>query len=242
MKILFVTLLAVAAAQAQSILKVEGNKVTVTGASFENGQNIRFLDSELEVKATGVVEKASPQGKTAIVKIKTGQVKTAYTFEAVGAEMSVEQKAIVSASLSEEDRKILDRGEIGTLAYVLGGVLGTYPVGLGIGHAVQGRYSDKGWIFTVGEIGSVAVAVAGIEQCTTTWYGLTYSCKTNALFAIGIISYVGFRVWEAIDVWAAPPEHNRRYRELRARTSTTTFRPFLVPIDGGLQAGFRYTF
>lgn len=54
--------------------------------------------------------------------------------------------------LTDKDKEILEIGEISTVSYVVGGVLGTYPVGLGIGHAIQGRWSQKGWIFTAGEL------------------------------------------------------------------------------------------
>ncbi len=43
-------------------------------------------------------------------------------------------------------------GRIGVERYVAGGVVGT-TLGLGIGHAIQGRYwRDYGWAFTAGEI------------------------------------------------------------------------------------------
>jgi len=30
----------------------------------------------------------------------------------------------------------------------------------------------------------------------------------------GIVSYIGFRIWEAVDVWAAPIGHNKKVKEL----------------------------
>lgn len=66
--------------------------------------------------------------------------------------------------LSPEDQDVLARGEISTGRYILGGVLSIWP-GLGIGQAVQLRYRDRGWIFTVGELGSATVAIVGLAQC-----------------------------------------------------------------------------
>src|SRR5262245_38862858 len=49
--------------------------------------------------------------------------------------------------LTPEERELLARGEIDAGSAVAGGAIGTF-FGFGIGHAVQGRYSDMGWIFT----------------------------------------------------------------------------------------------
>lgn len=120
-------------------------------------------------------------------------------------------------SLSEKDRKIIEMGEIGRGRYVLGGVVGTY-VGLGLGHAIQGRYSSRGWIYTVGEVTSTGLIVVGIFPC-----GLgsdssdsSASCLT---FTIGMAGYIAFRAWEAVDLWVAPLIHNRKYREIKKKLS-----------------------
>jgi hypothetical protein len=52
--------------------------------------------------------------------------------------------------LSEEEREILERGEYSTGEWVGGGIVG-YLAGFGIGQALQGRRSDIGWVFTLGE-------------------------------------------------------------------------------------------
>jgi hypothetical protein len=148
------------------------------------------------------------------------------------------------SSLDEEDRRILNRGEISTTAYVIGGVVGTYPIGLGIGHAIQGRYTDKGWIFTAGELGSIAVAYAGVGNCVSSWSSSNggSSCS-GGLVLFGVVGYLGFRIWEIIDVWAAPPEINRRYRELKLRMEPrATLSPMIAPTKDGAVFGLQMTF
>ncbi len=119
-------------------------------------------------------------------------------------------------TLSENDQKVIDIGEISTSRYIIGGVLGTYPIGLGVGHAVQGRWLQGGWIFTAGELGSIALAVAGLAGCIdNTFSSDDCSGGESSLIIAGVFGYVGFRIWEIIDVWAVPPGHNKKFRELK---------------------------
>jgi hypothetical protein len=81
--------------------------------------------------------------------------------------------------------------------YIAGGIVGT-AAGFGIGHAIQGRYGSKGWIFTVTE--GIGLGL---------FYYSFYSLFTNpSMFAIqfygGLAMFLGFHIWEIIDVWAAP--------------------------------------
>ena len=70
----------------------------------------------------------------------------------VGAETLVYEAQKKGINLTEKDQEILEIGEISQTRYIIGGILGTYPIGLGVGHAVQGRWSQMGWIFTAGEL------------------------------------------------------------------------------------------
>ena len=56
-----------------------------------------------------------------------------------------------SLAFSMEMNSSTNIKEVSETNYYLGGVLGVLP-GFGIGHAVQGRWKDKGWIFTAGEL------------------------------------------------------------------------------------------
>ena len=116
-----------------------------------------------------------------------------------------------AATLSATDADMLERGEYSTLEIVGSGVVGTF-LGLGIGQAIQGRYGDTGWIFTVGELGSFAAVMVGAASCADR------ECNTSLIVA-GVVGAIGFRVWELIDVWTAPLAHNRRVRSLRNRSA-----------------------
>jgi hypothetical protein len=129
---------------------------------------------------------------------------------------AVAQSAPPSATAAEvtvnaADRRLLDRGEYTTFELIGGGALGTF-FGLGVGHAVQGRYLERGWIFTAGELGSMGVTIAGVASCAD----LDRGCNLY-LVAGGMVGMLAFRTWEVIDVWAAPARHNQRVRRARAR-------------------------
>ena len=75
--------------------------------------------------------------------------------------------------------------------YVAGGVVGMM-LGLGIGHAVQGRYLRTGWIFTVLYLGGGSVlAYAVLDGHVGLMWGTS--------LALSVV-----RVLEIIDVWWLP--------------------------------------
>jgi hypothetical protein len=120
-------------------------------------------------------------------------------------------------SLSEKDQEVLSIGEISDTSYIVGGVLGTYPIGFGIGHVIQGRWSEQGWIFTAGEAASLGAILAGVSGCIRDSDFDTDHCSgfNSTLIIGGLLGFVGFRVWEIVDVWATPPSQNRKYKELK---------------------------
>ncbi len=146
---------------------------------------------------------------------------------------------------------ILARGEISDEAYVGGGLLGTF-FGLGLGHIAQGRYAEKGWIFTLGQAAGISMFASGALACALDGIGRDVrsqpanpTCQDGWYVAgLGILS--GFKVWEIVDLWAVPPAHNRRFRELKGRgaSATPTFAAslFLEPrfdSELGATAGLR---
>ena len=156
--------------------------------------------------------------------------------------------------LTGKDKEILEIGEISTVRYVTGGILGTYPIGLGIGHAIQGRWSEDGQIFTWGELGFLAVAVTGAIGCIDNVEdGDEWHCSgvESSLIAIGAVGFVGLRIWEIVDVWAVPPSHNSKYKSLKKYIETSEAKPVtkssldLVPLVNprmGQGIGLKYTF
>ncbi|MFV3409919.1 hypothetical protein ACNH6C_15025 [Bdellovibrio bacteriovorus] len=252
---------------AQTVSRIQGTEATINLEGHEGlivGDRVHFLNSQLSTAGEGEVLRLSAGGKKALVKIVSGKVKTGMTLEKISGSVNatsakessaqtatgsaVRADGISYASLSENDRTILERGEISQTRYVVGGILATYPLGLGIGHAVQGRYMEKGWIFTVGELASIAVFAAGMGDCVaSTWSSNNDNCNgSGGLLFAGAFAYVGFRIWEAVDAWATPPEQNRRYRELKSRLpaseDTITFEPGFMPLAGGGALGLRVTF
>lgn len=250
---------------AQTVSRIQGTEATINLEGHEGlivGDRVHFLNSQLSTAGEGEVLRLSAGGKKALVKIVSGKVKTGMTLEKISSSVSAPKETaaqssagtamradgISYASLSESDRTILERGEISQARYVIGGILATYPLGLGIGHAVQGRYMEKGWIFTVGELASIAVFAAGMGDCVaSTWSSNKDNCNgSGGLLFAGAFGYVGFRIWEAVDAWATPPEQNRRYRELKSRLpaseDTITFEPGFMPLAGGGALGLRVTF
>lgn len=140
--------------------------------------------------------------------------------------------------ITPEERQILEDGEISTTRYVVGGILGTYPLGLGIGHAVVGKYSEKGWIFTVGQLGSAMIFVSGVSSCFED-YDSSRGCGTATL---GLYALVGFRIWEIIDIWTIVPKHNRKYRSLKKLKEKyeMSFSPTLWKDSAGMALTLRF--
>lgn len=238
---------------AQTVKKVGAQEAVVQLESkqdFSEGEKVFFLDDKLNVAGQGEIQKISSGGSKAIVKILSGSVKTGMVIEKMQRatqreqpQMKMNTEGISYSSLSEKEREILARGEITQFQYIAGGIVGTYPIGLGVGHAIQGRYVEKGWIFTAGELGSLLVLIAGVGDCWDN-YNSRYRTCDGGMAVAGLIGYVGFRIWEIVDVWAAPPEHNRRLLEIKARLErgSISFKPALIPLADGGMLGVRMSF
>jgi hypothetical protein len=129
--------------------------------------------------------------------------------------------------LDPDDQRVLDTGEISNGRQVLGTAFAIWP-GFGLGQVAEGRWTERGWIFTFGEAGSLGVYAIGATcalaskhaSCSDTNYGIAVA---------GVISLVVFHVAGVLDAAIAPPFHNRRVRELRAR---------IAPSQGGLALQF----
>ena len=145
--------------------------------------------------------------------------------------------APAAPKVSEEDREILDKGEMPMGRYIAGGVVGT-AVGFGIGHAIEGRYAFPGWIFTAGETISWITLAVGLSKCTTTTtYSSTYGYSdtrdcgggAKAAIIIGATALVGLRIWEILDVWLVPMAQNERYHAAEKRSNLSFYA--LPPLD-----------
>ncbi|MGZ3769732.1 MAG: hypothetical protein ACXVCP_07845 [Bdellovibrio sp.] len=245
---LMTLLLLTSVSNAQTVLKVNGSEALIDlkgNEKLEVGNSVHFLDESLAVTGTGKVLKISAGGSKALIKIEAGKIKQGMTLEnesvkKPAAETERKSEGVTYAHLSESEREVLSRGEVSETQYIVGGIIGTYP-GLGIGHAIQGRYSEKGWIFTTGEIATLVAFASGIGDC---WNGNRYGSCNSGLALGGLIGYLGFRVWEIVDVWSGPREQNRRYREIRnmLERESMSFQPILVPTKGGGMFGLNINF
>jgi hypothetical protein len=153
--------------------------------------------------------------------------------------------------LTEEEQGLLARGEISDGRY-LGGALASVFFGFGVGQAVHGRYRDTGWIFTLGEGGTLTAMFIGVFQSLDACLDES-DCSNDegeALLLGGLIGFLAFRAWELVDAFGAPPRHNARVRELRMRLGLpppmyTRIQPHVAPTmsrDGGGTAGLTLRF
>ena len=71
----------------------------------------------------------------------------------------------------------------------------------------------------MGELGSAMVLVSGLAKCVSdsSSYNRNSGCSDSGAITLGLVGYLVFRIWEVVDVWVTPPDHNRRYRKLKKR-------------------------
>lgn len=155
-----------------------------------------------------MIKTTSVSGRTAlslglILLVLVGAITPARVYAETPAATSPSATAV---ALTEDEQEALNKGDISTGQYVVGGLVATFLFPFGVGQAVQGRYSDTGWIFTVGELASITTLVVGVasSSCRTTIASSTSlvgttSCDTSPLLWVGLGGLVGFRIWEVID-------------------------------------------
>jgi len=142
--------------------------------------------------------------------------------------------------LTLEDRELIEDGEISPVQHAAG-VVGSLFVGFGVGQAVQGRWGDTGWIFTLGEAGSFVALVAGAVACID---DSSSGCRNDGAataLVIGVIGFIGFHVWEIGDAIVGPSSYNDRVRNARVRAgypaNDYSLAPFLAPARGSTSGG-----
>ena len=118
--------------------------------------------------------------------------------------------------LTDDERELLATGEISDHRYT-GGALASFFVGFGIGQALEGRWSDTGYIFTVGDAAATIALAYGLERTLNCLEGCSASDDGSRWVIGGFVALAAFRAVEVADALIAPPRHNRRVRELRSR-------------------------
>lgn len=143
--------------------------------------------------------------------------------------------------LTPAEQALLREGEFSGAAHV-GGIVAASTVGFGTGQLVQGRWLQRGWIFTVGEMAAgVLFAVAASENDLDT-------TLVNVLGFSGLAAVLGLHAWEIADAAIVPARHNRRVRFLRARAGLPTVSLDMRPVGDvhgghrGALVGLRITF
>lgn len=150
-------------------------------------------------------------------------------------------------TLTKREKRVARIGHISSGRQVSGGILGTYPLGFGMGHALQNRWQDDGKFFTYTQLGAVGLMLATGDCVGKVFERDDNDCggPQEVLLLVGVVSFIGLRIWEIVDVWTAPAKQNRRYQHLRERLETmpnpvVPKEPkaslYLMPVIGPLQA------
>lgn len=147
---------------------------------------------------------------------------------------------MVPLTLTPAEQAMLRDGEVSGAAHV-GGIVAASTLGFGTGQLVQGRWLERGWIFTVGEMASgVLFSIAATENDLDT-------TLVNVLGFSGLAAFVGLHAWEIADAAIVPARHNRRVRFLRARMGLPTVSLDVRPVGEpgghrGALVGLRVSF
>lgn len=96
-----------------------------------------------------------------------------------------------------------DYHEISWAKYLGGGLFAISP-GFGLGHLVQERWLEKGYLFTFLPVGFFALSII---ECQSPRGDLTTCLSSITLAGAGI---VGVKIWEIIDAWRTPLLYNGR--------------------------------
>jgi hypothetical protein len=117
---------------------------------------------------------------------------------------------------------------------------------------VQGRWGQKGYIFTAGEAVSGVAMIWGMVGMLDCFEACSDARQERYTFLMvgGMISVTVFRIWEIYDAFAGPGEHNRHLTQLRTRLGMpvplyTRLSPYVAPNrdrDGGGFAGVALRF
>jgi len=166
----------------------------------------------------------------------------------------------LAGGTSHYDQEVLERGEIGLGTRSFAALL-SLGLGFGLGHAVEGKYSEGSGLFftlteavfltsyiytsskTYGSYGyGCSYDFSGYSYC----YGYpTYDQTMGTLSVISFILYATVHLWEFVDCVARPIVHNLRYEQLKG-SETARNEPQLVPVVAkgdfglGLGVGMRF--
>lgn len=127
----------------------------------------------------------------------------------------------------------------GVLLPFMGAAFGTAG-GFGMGHAIQGRYDEQGWKWTVIDTSIIATLAIAAHNCPNQGLSTTGSVETTAMsgsscdfvLPIGVLTFVGSRVWQSVDLWSYA---RKSLSPLRAATERSSLNVLVVPNSDGVQ-------
>ena len=100
--------------------------------------------------------------------------------------------------------------------------------GFGLGHVVEGRWHEKGWIFTLGE----SVALAAIVYASANIECTSHCEMVGPAMVTGMLGIGGLRIWETYDSVEGARAKNRRVMQQRMMLGL-----HLAPPRGGGDGG-----
>ena len=93
-----------------------------------------------------------------------------------------------------------------TAQYVIGGLVSIFP-GFGLGHVIQGRYMERGWIFTAGTL-LTWIGIRRLNRVSSrrvvrfgSFYDSDSKISSRDLLVAGLFL---FKIWEMTDIWILP--------------------------------------
>lgn len=107
--------------------------------------------------------------------------------------------------------------------------------GFGIGQAIQGRYSESGWKWTLGEVATMGTMIAAASRAcgdytdtvverqngNSYYYSVDRVCQNNgpgaAYVPLTVLGWLGFRIWQTYDLFA---DHSATYADKKKARPT----------------------
>ena len=138
----------------------------------------------------------------------------------------------------------------------------------GIGHAIQGRWLESGWIFTAGELAIIgAFATTMIFDLLPplkkvvlppgakskpgdfhadgpdgpTYYRRVFTTAHYLVFGTFFLAVLGLRIWEIVSAWN-PPSHYRIVKAPKCQVSPMYIARYKDTSTAGLGFSFTYRF
>lgn len=134
------------------------------------------------------------------------------------------QCSLTAAATKTDTNK--QRKKMSNSRYTIGGIAAIIP-GLGIGHAIQGRWMESGWIFTASQLGAATIVAYATTSCLNERdrdrnLGRCFEDGTKRV--IGTTAYaitLGLRIAEIVHVWKI--DHDKYEIVTKPKEQTTTY-------------------